>query len=84
MLITILMFIFSKVLSVIFFGLIWSQNLMFSNLTEILFKGTLLYADYEFDAQFFELFAINKFLGGKLHPQICCSPYLLKFTIEVR
>ena len=37
---------------------------MFSNLTEILFKGTLLYADYEFDAQFFELFAINKFGGG--------------------
>ena len=57
---------------------------MFSNLTEILFKGTLLYADYEFDAQFFELLAINKFLGGKFHPQICCSPYLLKFTIEVR
>ena len=57
---------------------------MFSNLTEILFKGTLLYADYEFDAQFFELFAINKFFGGKLDPQICCSPYLLKFTIEVR
>ena len=38
--ITILIFIFSKFLSVIFFGQIWSQNLMFSKLTEI-----LLYAD---------------------------------------
>ena len=37
---------------------------MFSKSTEVWFKGALLYADYEFDAQFFELFAIHKFLRG--------------------
>ena len=42
MLITVLMFILSKFLSFIFFGQIWSQNLKFSKLTEICYRGTLL------------------------------------------
>ena len=49
LLITILTFIFFKILSFIWFGEIWSQNLMFSKLTEIWYKGNLLYADYGFD-----------------------------------
>ena len=42
MLIMILIFIFSKFFSVIFFGQILSQNLKFSKLTEIWYRGTLL------------------------------------------
>ena len=36
---------------------------MFSKLTEISYKGKLLYANYGFDVQFFEKFAVHKFLG---------------------
>ena len=44
MLITILMFIFSKLYNSYNFRQIWSQNLML-----IWYKGTLLYTDYGFD-----------------------------------
>ena len=36
---------------------------MFSKWIEIWYKGTLLYADYGFDVQFFEVFAVHKFWG---------------------
>ena len=49
MLITILIFNLPKFCHSYNFGQIWSQNLMFSKLTEIWYKGTLLYADYGFD-----------------------------------
>ena len=49
MLFTILMFIFSKFCNSYNFGQIWSPNLMFSKLTEIWYKSTLLCADYGFD-----------------------------------
>ena len=52
MLITILMFIFSKFLTFIYFGLIWSQNLKFSKLTEIWDKRTFLYACYNVNVYF--------------------------------
>ena len=59
MLITIVMFIFSKFLSVILFGQIWSQNLKFSKLTEISYKGTLLHVYYNFNVYFFKIFIID-------------------------
>ena len=48
MVITILMFSFSKFCNSYKFWQIW-KNLMFSILIEIWYKGTLLYADYSFD-----------------------------------
>ena len=57
MLITSLMFIFSNFFSFIFFGQMWSQNLKFSKLTEIRFRGTLLYAYYDL------MFIFPKFLS---------------------
>ena len=52
MLISVLWSIFSKSLSFIFFGLIWSQSLKFSNLIEIWLTGTLLYAYYNVNIRF--------------------------------
>ena len=47
MLITTLMFIFLKIFSSIFFGLIWSQNLKFFKMTEIWYRGRLPYAYFD-------------------------------------
>ena len=55
MLISILMFIFSKFLLFIIFGQIWSQNPKSSRLTEIWYSLTLLYAYYDFNF-FFQRF----------------------------
>ena len=60
MLIRILMLIFPKSLSVIFFGQIWSQNLKFSKLTKMLCRGTLLHVCYDFNIYFFKIFVIHK------------------------
>ena len=61
MLTTILMFIFSKFCFSNYFGQIWSQNLIFSKLTKILYKTIWLCADFDFDLQFFEVFAVHEF-----------------------
>ena len=58
------MFIFSKILLFIFFGgQIWSQNLEFSKLTEILHRDTLLYGSYDINVYFFKLLFIHIVLG---------------------
>ena len=67
MLITILMFILSKFLSLIFFGLIWSQNLKFSKLPEIRHGDTWLYAYYGFNVYFFKIF-VSHIVSGKFCP----------------
>ena len=67
MLISILMFIFSKFLSFIFFGQIWSQNLKFSKLTEIWYRGTLLYAYYDFNVYFSKIFVTHLFWANLSH-----------------
>ena len=46
---SILMFIFSKFLSFIFWGQIWFQNLKFSKLPQICYRDTLLYNYYDFN-----------------------------------
>ena len=61
MLISILIFIFSKFLSFLFFGQIWSQNLKFSKLIEIWYRCTLLSAYYDFNVYFFKIFVIHIF-----------------------
>ena len=63
MLITVLMFIFSKLFSFVFFGEIWYQNLKFFKLTEIWYRGRLLYAYFDFDVYFFKFFVSHMFLG---------------------
>ena len=60
MLITILK-LFSEFLSFIFFGQIWSQELKFSKVTEIWYKGTFLYAYYGFNVYFFKILSIHIF-----------------------
>ena len=77
MLISNLIFTFSKFLSFIFFGQIWSQNLKFSKLTEIWYRGTLLYAYYDFNVYFFKMFVIHIF--GLIWSQNPKSPDKLKF-----
>ena len=117
MLISILMFIFSKILWFIFFEQIWTQNLKFSKLTEIWYRGTFLYVYFDLNVYFFKIFVIHilaqiwfqdlklyftllyadlrfwcvfsKYLPfinfrGKFHPKTCYSPYLLRFSIEMR
>ena len=61
MLITVLMFIFSKNFSFIFFWQIWSQNLKFFKLTEIWYLGILLYAYFDFDVYFLKIYVIHIF-----------------------
>ena len=73
MLITVLMFVFSKFFSFIFFGQIWSQNLKFFKLTEIWYRGRLLYVYFDFDVYFFKMFVIHVFLG-KFGPKVWSSP----------
>ena len=61
MLTTVSMFIFSKIFSFIFFGKILSQNLKFFKLTDIWYRGRLLYAYFDFNVYFFKIFAIHIF-----------------------
>ena len=63
MLISTLMFIFSKFFSFIFFGQIWSQNLKFFILTEIWYRGRLPYTYFDFNVYFFKIFVIHIFFG---------------------
>ena len=60
-LITNLKFIFPKILSLMFFGQIWSHNLDFFKLTEIYFRGTLPCTYYNFNIYFFKVLFIHIF-----------------------
>ena len=62
MLSTILLFIFSKILPFIFFEQIWSQKMKILKLTEIWYRGTLLYAYYNFNVYFSKIFITHVFL----------------------
>ena len=85
MLITILMFIFPKYLPAKFLWQIWSHNLGFLKLIEILWSGTLLYACYSFNVYVFKILFIQFFsyFLSKFGPQIWHSSDLLKFVTEV-
>ena len=61
MLITVLMFIFSKFFSFILFGQIYSQNLKFFKLNKIWYRGKLLYAYFDFNVYFFKVFVVHIF-----------------------
>ena len=61
MLISILMFIFPKFLSFMPFWQIWSHNLDFFKLTDILSRGVLLYAYYVWNVYFFKIIFIHIF-----------------------
>ena len=61
MLITILIFIFPKFWSLMFFWEIWSRDPDSSKLTEILLRGRLIYAYFNFDIYFFKIFVIYIF-----------------------
>ena len=61
MLITALMFIFSKFFSFIFFGQIWSENLKFFKLTKNWYRGRFLYVYFDFNVHFFKIFVIHIF-----------------------
>ena len=78
MLITILKFLFSKLFSFIFFGQIWPENSKFLKLTEISWRGTLLYACNDFNVYFFKVFVSHMFLA-KFRLKIWSSPYWLNF-----
>ena len=76
MLITALMFIFSKKISFTFLGQIWSKNLKFYKLTEICCKRTLLYAYYNFNVYFFKNFC-HWYNFGQIWSQ---NPIISKLT----
>ena len=63
MLITVLLFIFSKFFWFIFFGQIWSKYLKFFKLTEISYRAMLLCAYYNFNVYFFKNFCQSYFFG---------------------
>ena len=48
-------FIFSNFFSFISFGQIWSQNLKLFKLTDIWYRGRLLYAYFDFNVYFFKI-----------------------------
>ena len=58
-----LIFTFSKSLSFIFSWAIWSQNLKFSKLTKIWYRGTLLHCYHNFNVYFSKIFVIRIFSG---------------------
>ena len=68
MLISTLMFIFSKLFSFIFLGKISSQNLTFVRLTEIWYRGRLPYGYFDFNVYFFNILFIHIF-GANLVPK---------------
>ena len=61
MLISTLMFIFSKLFSFIFLGKISSQNVTFVRLTEIWYRGRLPYGYFDFNVYFFNILFIHIF-----------------------
>ena len=69
MLIIILMFIFSKFLSVIYFWIDLVPKFKFSRFTEISYRVTLLHAYYDFSVYFFKIFVADIILG-KFCPKI--------------
>ena len=79
------MFIFPKYLPAKFLWQIWSHNLGFLKLIEILWSGTLLYACYSFNVYVFKIIFIQFFsyFLSKFGPQIWHSSDLLKFVTEV-
>ena len=48
---------------------IWSQNLEFSKLTEILYRDTLLYGSYDINVYFFKLLFIHIDCFGQIWSQ---------------
>ena len=56
-----LMLIFQNICHSYFFGQIWSQNLKFSKLNEILYRDTLLHAYYDFHVYFFKILSFILF-----------------------
>ena len=75
MLITVLMFIFSKFFSFIFLGQIWFQNLKFYRFIEIWCKGTLLYAYCDFNVYFLKSLVIHIILDKFSHKIWCCPSW---------
>ena len=61
-----------------FFGLIWSQTLKFSKLTENWYRDILLYSYFDFNAYFFKIFVSHIFLG-KFWSQNLKFPKFTKF-----
>ena len=70
----------SEILSFIFFGQIWSQNLDFSKLTEIWFRENLLCAYYDFKVRFFKILVCH-LLMGKFGLKTWCYPNWLESSI---
>ena len=62
----------------VFFGQIWSQNLKFSKLTKIWYRGTLLYLHFQFNVYFSKIFVTHNFLD-KFGLIIWISSNWLKF-----
>ena len=60
-LISVLMFIFSKLFSFIFLGQIWSPNLKFFRLTAVSYRGRLPFTYFELNVYFFKIIFIYIF-----------------------
>ena len=61
MFITVLMFIFFKIIFIHILRQIWSQNLKFFKLTGIWYRGRLLYAYFDFNVYFSKILVIHIF-----------------------
>ena len=57
----------------VFFGQIWYRKSKFSKLTEIWYRRTFLYRNFEFNVYLLKIFVIHNFLG-KFGPKIWSSP----------
>ena len=49
------------ILTLMFFGQIWSQHLKLSKIIEVSYRGILLYAYYDFNVYFFKNFSVMPF-----------------------
>ena len=78
----VLMFIFSKFLSVIFWGQISPHNLKIYKMTQILCRGSLLYAYYDVNVYLFQIFCQSYFCGQFGHT-IWSFPHWLKFLPHI-
>ena len=79
MLIAILMFSFSKFCHLYNFGQIWAKSNWLKFDTKAHCYMLIMVLMWNFSKYLpFENF------WGKFHPKICCSPYLLKFSIEIQ
>ena len=67
---------FSNIFVTQFFGQIWSQTLKFSKLTEIRYKGTLLYT-YDFRVNFSKIFITHAFWANWLKFGTVVDCYML-------